>query len=76
MAAGYVYEAVEMPKTDVLLVDMPTQMKMGLVTKQNQAKITWVVLNSFTDGLTKFTPFFLIGISLFLENLRFVWKQL
>ena len=44
--------------------------------KQNQAKITWVVLNSFTDGLTKFTPFFLIDISLFLENLHFVWKQL
>ena len=52
------------------------QMKMSFVTKQNQAKIIWVVLNSFTDGLTKFTPFFLIDISLFLENLHFVWKQL
>ena len=60
------------PKSHVLLVDMPTQMKMGFVTKQNQTKITWVVLNLFTDGLTKFTPFFLIGISLFLENLHFV----
>ena len=63
------------PKPRVLLVDMPNQMKMGFVTKQNQAKITWVVLNSFTDGLTKFTPFFLIDISLFLENLHFAWEQ-
>ena len=60
------------PKPHVLLVDMPTQMKMGFVTKQNQAKITWVVLISFTDGLTKFTPFFFNGINLFLENLHFV----
>ena len=28
------------PKPHVLFVDMPTQMKMGFVTKQNQAKIT------------------------------------
>ena len=64
------------PKPHVLPAHMPTQMKMSFVTKQNEAKITWVVLNSFTDGLTKFAPFFLIGISLFLENLHFIWKQL
>ena len=28
------------PKSHVLLVDMPTQMKMGFVTKQNQTKIS------------------------------------
>ena len=64
------------PKPHVLLVDMPPQIKMGFVTKQNQAKITWFVLISFTDGLTKLSPFFLIGVSLFLENLHFAWKQL
>ena len=64
------------PKPHVLLADMPPQIKMGFVTEQNQAKITQVVLISFTDGLTKFTPFFLIGVSLFLENLHFAWKQL
>ena len=64
------------PKPHVLPADMPAQMKMSFVTKQNQAKITWVVLNSFTDGLKKITPFFLIDISLFLENFHFVWKQL
>ena len=63
------------PKPHTLPVDMPTQMKMSFVTKQNQAKITWVILNFFTDGLSKLAPFFLTGISLFLENLHFVWKQ-
>ena len=64
------------PKPHVLPADMLTQMKMSFITKQNEAKFTWVVLNSFTDGLTKFAPFFLFGISLFLENFHFVWKQL
>ena len=59
------------PKSHVSLVDMPTQMKMGFFTKQNQAKITRVVLNS-SDKIHSF----LIDISLFLENLNFVWKQL
>ena len=45
-------------------------------TESNQAKITWVVFNSFTDGLKKFTLFFLIDISLCLVDLQFVWKQL
>ena len=57
------------PKPHVLLVDMPTQMKMDFVIKQNQAKITWVVLNSSTS-------FFPICIGLFLEDSHFVWKQL
>ena len=74
MATGYVYEAGEKPKTSCF--DMPGQMKMGFVTKQNQTKITWVVLNSFTDIFTKFTPFFLIDVSLCLVDLRFLWKQL
>ena len=67
------------PKLHVLLVDMYIQMKMVFVTKENQAKIIWVVvLNSFTDGLTEFDSFVFIGISfiLFLENLCFLWKQL
>ena len=63
------------PKPHTLPVDMPTQMKMSFVTKQNQAKFTWVILNFFTDGLSKLAPYFLIGISLFLENLHFVWEQ-
>ena len=58
-------------KPHVLLVDMPTQVKMGFIIRQNQAKITWVIPSSFTDGLTNFTPFFLIGISLFWQNLLF-----
>ena len=74
MTTGYVYEANEQLKTSCF--DIPSQMKMGSVSKQNQVKITWVVLNSFTDGLTKFTLFFLIDISLCLVDLQFVWKQL
>ena len=46
------------PKPHALLVDMPTQMKSGFVTKQDQSKFLWVVLNSFTYDLTNFTPFF------------------
>ena len=64
------------PRPHVLLADMPTQMKTAFVTKQNQAKITWVVFNSLTGGLIKPNPFFLIGISLFLEDMHVVWKQL
>ena len=76
MATGHVYEADEKTKTSCC--DMPSQMKMGFVTKQNQTKpkITWVVFNSFTNGLKKFTLFFLIDISLCLVDLQFVWKQL
>ena len=44
--------------------------------ESNQAKTTWIVLNSFTNGLKKFTLFFLIDISLCLVDLQFVWKQL
>ena len=51
-------------------------MKMGFITKQNQTNVTWVVLNPFFAGLKKFTPFSLVDISLFLEDLYFVWKQL
>ena len=53
------------PKPHVLLVHMSTQIKMGFITEQNQAKIMWVVLSSFTDSLIKFALFLLIDISMF-----------
>ena len=55
----------------------------GFITKQNQAKITWVVLDSFTDGLTKFTPLSLLVsvcfwtiCTLYRNNFKSLWMIL
>ena len=66
---------IECPELHVLFIDTSTQMKMGLITEENEAEKSWAVFDSFRNALTKFNPFSLVCISLLLEDLYFVWKQ-
>ena len=63
------------PEAHILLVDVPTQKTVSLVTKENQIQQARVIFNPLTDIFTKFFSFCFIAISLPLQDLNFVGKE-
>lgn len=64
------------PEAYILFVDVPTQVTMSLVTKENQIQQARVMFNPLTDIFTKYFSFCFIAISLTLQDLNFVGKEL
>ena len=64
------------PETHILLVDVPTQVTVSLVTKENQIQQARVIFNPLTDMFPKCFSFGFIVISLPLQDLNFVRKEL
>ena len=64
------------PEAHILLVDVPTQVTVSLVTKENQIQQARLIFNPLTDIVTKCFSFCFIAISLPLQDLNFVRKEL
>ena len=63
------------PEAHILLVDVPTQLTVSIITKENQIQLARVIFNHFII-FTKCLLVCFIGISLPLQDLNFVKKEL
>ena len=63
------------PEAHVLLVDVPTQLTVSIITKENQIQLAREIFNHFII-FTKCLLVYFIVISLPLQDLNFVKKEL
>ena len=63
------------PEAHILLVDVPTQLTVSIITKENQIQLARVIFNHFII-FTKCLLVCFIVISLPLQDLNFVKKEL
>ena len=75
-AMGMFMELSLSPEVHILLADVPTQVTVSLVTKENQMQQAMMIFNPLTDVFRNCSSFCFIVISFPLQGLNFVRKEL